>query len=89
MDITQQASQANQMNPQGGFSGTVNVQGTPVEIKQGRASFQGQQFFVSNDGKYVVDPTRNLVGIIQDGSFVRATPEIIDQLRQEGIVGNG
>lgn len=72
----------------GGFTGQVLVGGQPIEIVNGRVSFDGQDYIVSDDGKYVVDTQRRFVGIIQDGIFIEATPELIDQLSQMGVFEN-
>mgnify|MGYP001593013777 FL=1 len=49
-------------------------------------TFQGKQYFVSNDGRIVADEQRNFIGIIQDGNFVKATKEMAAQLKQQGIL---
>lgn len=87
-----QAAAAPQIAPDttpGGFTGQVLVDGQPVQIVNGRVSFDGKDYIVSDDGKYVVDLQRRFVGIIQDGIFIEATPELIDQLSQLGVFENG
>lgn len=92
-DMLQQAPQAPQAPQQGmmqeqsqGWSGTVNVQGQPVQVQNGVGEFQGKKYFVSNDGMIVADEQRNLIGIVQDGVFVQATKEIAAQLKEQGIL---
>jgi len=68
------------------FNGTVQSDQGPIEVKNGQATVDGQLFFVSDDGKYVANQKGGLVAIIQDGKVMQATPEIVDQLRQQGIV---
>jgi hypothetical protein len=78
-----------QPQQQGGhFNGVVKFQGQPVEVKNGQAVIQGDTFTVSDDGMLVVDSDRRFVGLIQDGQFIQATPEIIDQLKQAGVFEN-
>ena len=72
--------------PQQGWNGVVNVGGQPVEVRNGVGTFQGKQYFVSNDGRIVADEQRNFIGIIQDGNFVKATKEMAAQLKQQGIL---
>lgn len=72
--------------PEQGWNGVVNVNGQPVEVRNGVGTFQGKQYFVSNDGRIVADEQRNFIGIIQDGNFVKATKEMAAQLKQQGIL---
>ncbi len=43
---------------------------------------------VSLDGRIVADRKLNLVGIIVAGKFIPATLEIIDQVRQLGVLAS-
>lgn len=81
--------------PQGGidphvgqrFNGVVQSDIGPIQVKNGIAKVEGEVYFVSDDGKLVVDPkTHGLVAIIQNGKVIEPTPEIIDQLTQQGII---
>lgn len=90
----QQPSQPSQ-DPQGGvdpnvgqrFNGVVQSDAGPIEIKNGIANVEGEVYFVSDDGKLVVDSkTQGLVAIIQNGKVIEPTAEIIDQLTQQGII---
>lgn len=72
--------------PQQGWNGVVNVQGQPVEVRNGVGVFQGKKYFVSNDGKIVADEQRNFIGMIQNGNFVKATPQMAKQLKEQGIL---
>lgn len=83
-DLAQQQPQ----QQSGHFNGMVTFQGQPVEVRNGQASIQGETFTVSDDGMLVVDDERRFVGLIQDGQFIQATPEIIDQLKQAGVFEN-
>jgi len=68
------------------FNGTVDSDDGPIKVKQGIATVDGQMFFVSDDGQYVADNQGNLVAIIQNGKVMEVTPEIMDQLTQQGIL---
>ena len=69
-----------------GYNGVVSVQGHPVPVKNGVADIGGEQFYVSHDGNIVVNQQRQLIGIIQNGKFMEATPEIINQLQHAGLL---
>ena len=43
---------------------------------------------VSVDGRIVADRQLNLVGVIVDGVFTPVTQEIIDQVRQLGVLAS-
>ena len=43
---------------------------------------------VSVDGRIVADHQLNLVGVIVDGVFTPVTQEIIDQVRQLGVLAS-
>jgi hypothetical protein len=45
----------------------------------------GEKYIVSDDGKIVVNMKREFVGTIQNGKFLPATPELIDQFQKQGI----
>lgn len=72
---------------QAGFNGTVMYNGTPVAVRNSVAIVDGEKYIVSDDGSLVVNERGELAGIIQDGTFIEATPEIVDQLRQQGVFG--
>ena len=71
-----------------GFTGTVMYNDTPMQIVNGRINHQGEDFFVSDDGRFVVNKDRQFVGTVQEGQFLQVTPELIDQFRQQGIFEN-
>ncbi len=78
-----------QMDPDHGsrYNGEVTTdEGDTIKIKNGVAVVDGQMFFVSNDGSMVTDGEGGLIAVIQDGKIMEATPEIVDQLRAEGMV---
>jgi hypothetical protein len=67
-----------------GYNGNVEYQGQIVPVRNGQAEFGGEKFIVSDDGRIVVNERSELVGIISGGKFQQATPEIVEQLKQEG-----
>jgi len=70
----------------GKFSGTVMVEGQPVEVKAGVAQVEGQPYMVSDDGKLVVDVKGRLVGHIEQGQFVPADEAYLKQMQDAGYV---
>ena len=68
------------------FNGTVTYQGQTFQVVNGMCEVEGEKFFVSDDGRFVVDADHNVVAIIQDGQLVELTPELLDQLKQEGAI---
>lgn len=69
-----------------GFSGIVQSDEGPIKVVNGKANVGGQEYIVSDDGRLVVDLKGNLVSIIVNGKAMPVTPEIADQLRQEGVI---
>lgn len=69
-----------------GFNGVVQSDEGPIKVVNGKASIGGQDYIVSDDGRLVVDLKGNLVSIIVNNKAMPITPEIEDQLRQEGII---
>ena len=70
----------------GRFNGTVQSDDGPIEVKNGIAVVDKTAYFVSDDGRIVADKNGGIVAVIIDGKVVEPTPEIIDQLKQEGKV---
>jgi len=68
------------------FNGTVDSDDGPIKVKQGIATVGNEMYFVSDDGQYVADNQGNLVAIIQNGKVMEVTPEIMDQLKQQGVL---
>jgi len=68
------------------FNGTVQSDEGPIDVKDGVANVGGETYYVSDDGQYVVDASKNLVAVIQNGKVVEITPEILDQLKQQGVI---
>lgn len=72
--------------PQQGYTGTVDVQGTPVKVVGGIVEFDGQKYFVSHDGDMVIDKDRNLIGYIDNGEFKPMDKEHLSILKQKGYL---
>lgn len=74
-----------QPQTQAAYNGTVDYNGQPINVTNGIADFGGEKFQVSNDGMIVANAQRQFIGTIQNGKFIQATPEIIDQFKQMGV----
>ncbi len=69
------------------YNGEVRVGDKTVKVRGGFARVGNDVFMVSDDGRLVVDKDQHVVGIIDNGEFHQATPEIIEQLKHEGLIG--
>ena len=70
----------------GNFNGIVEAEGQKVEVRNGVADVEGQQFMVSDDGKMVINTQGQLVGHIENGKFVVVTPEYHDKMLKAGYL---
>ena len=68
------------------YNGVVQVGDKTVKVRGGFARVGNDVFMVSDDGRLVVDKNQHVVGIIDSGEFHQATPEIIEQLKHEGLI---
>lgn len=62
------------------YNGTVEVNGDKVEIKDGVGEYQGDGFFVSKDGMFVINPQRQLLGTIRNGKFHKVDKKLLAEL---------
>ena len=67
------------------YNGIIDVDGTPVEVVNGFAEYEGDKFYVSPDGSVVIDQERTLIGYVQDGKFMPSDEEHHALLQQRGI----
>ena len=74
---------------EGRFNGNVTYKGETVKVRGGFATYGDEIFMISNDGRLVVNKDGHIAGVIQEGEVKELTPEILDQLKQEGLVGDG
>jgi len=73
-----------QPNQQAGYNGIVNVNGEKVKVVGGVAEYDGESYYVSDDGSMVVDKERNLVGYVENGVFKPMDEEHLSALRTKG-----
>ena len=69
-----------------GWSGVVEAFGRQVEVRNGVADFDGEKFFVSDDGVMVIDEQDMIVGKIENGQFIEADEEYLADLRAKGMI---
>ena len=73
------------------YNGTVEYEGKKIPVKNGIAQFDGEEFNVFRvpgaDVDIVIGEGKRFIGIVQNGKFVLATPEISRQLKQQGVLG--
>ena len=48
-----------------------------------------EQYFVSNDGTFVVDAQKQIVGVIKDGVFEQLNAQNLEMLKKMGVVEGG
>jgi len=82
----EQAAQAKQGQ---GYNGVVEAFGQQVEVVDGMAEFNGEQFFVSVDGSWVVNQEQQVIGYIDNGKFVEADDAYLEELRAKGMLEEG
>ena len=76
-----------QQQPQaGGYNGIVDVQGQKVQVSGGVAEYDGQQYFVSNNGEIVMDKARKPLGYVEEGMFKPLDQKHIQLLREKGYL---
>lgn len=52
-----------------GYNGTVDVEGKPVQVRNGVAEAEGDKFFVTDDGLIVFNQQMQPLGYIENGVF--------------------
>ena len=84
MGMMQSDQGYNPTTAHGKYNGTVDVQGQPVQVEAGIANVEGQPYFVSDDGKLVLNAKGQLTGHIQDGKFEVVTEAYARKMRELG-----
>ena len=69
------------------YSGTVSVDGTQVEVRDGSGQFEGKNYFVSKDGRFVMDEQMQIVGKIVNGVFAAIEQSDVAELKAMGVLG--
>jgi hypothetical protein len=84
IDPSQDNSRAGQ-----GYNGVVEAFGQQVQVVDGMAEFNGEMFYVNQDGSWVVNQDQMVIGYIDNGKFVEADEAYIDMLRSKGMIEEG
>lgn len=82
--LTQQPE--NQQVSQDGYNGVIEFQDKKIDVHNGVAKYEGEVFYVSKDGNFVINQQREVVGSIRNGKFAHYTPELGQQLKDLGII---
>jgi len=69
------------------YSGTVSVDGTQVEVRDGSGQFEGKNYFVSKDGRFVMNEQMQIVGKIVNGVFAAIEQSDVAELKAMGVLG--
>ena len=69
-----------------GYNGTVSVEGKSVQVSGGIAEFDGEKYYVSDDGSMVVDGQRNVIGYVESGQFNPIDKPHLDLLKSKGYL---
>ena len=72
----------------GFYNGTVDVFGTPVQVVNGIANFEGEEYHISKDGSIVADSERNIIGYVVSGVFKPIDDAHMAILEHQGVVEN-
>lgn len=84
--MAQQVQNPPQAQTSDAYNGTVNVNGNPVQVKDGIAEMGGKRYFVAIDGSVVMNEQRQVVGKVVNGKFEPTDEAHISELRKKGIV---
>src|SRR5688500_10240434 len=75
--------------PQGGndgYNGVVDVNGQKISVKRGLAEFNGQEYFVSDDGDFVIDQNFMVGGRVVNGVFIEIDDQYLAELQAKGML---
>lgn len=84
--MQQQPQGGNPTTSHGNYNGTVMVEGQPIEVVKGVAEVDGMPYFVSDDGKLVLDAKARLAGHIENGVFVVVDEAYARKMKEMGYV---
>lgn len=69
-----------------GFNGAIDVEGQQVHVVNGICTYDGNIYFVSNNGEVIVDTGRNVVGYVDNGVFRPTDESHMQQLKKMGVL---
>jgi len=75
-----------------GFTGTLTIEGKPVQVENGDLTYDGETVFVTADGQMVIDQNKQVIAYIENGQIRPMDNAHMEALKQQGLVdaaGNG
>ena len=75
-----------------GFTGTLTIEGKPVQVQNGDLTYDGETVFVTADGQMVIDKNKQVIAYIENGEIRPMDNAHMETLKQQGLVdaaGNG
>lgn len=69
-----------------GYTGVISVNGEKVQVTNGVLEDDGEVFYVSDDGRLVLDGERDVIGVIENGVVKELDDERIELLKSEGYL---
>lgn len=88
-----QPQEAPQEAPEGqpadGYTGDVMFEGTNIKVFNGLATVNGEKYYFAEDGSYVFDIRRDIVGYVKDGELVEMDDEQEKVLQAAGVIQEG
>lgn len=69
-----------------GYNGKVSYNGQQISVKNGMAEFNGELYFVSDDGAFVVDKDHMVVGRVVNGEFMEIDDQYLAELQAKGML---
>jgi len=67
------------------FNGVVSTDEGDVKVTNGIGKIGGEAYYISDDGRLVVDKNGRIVAVVINGKAQKITPEIAEQLKSAGL----
>ena len=69
-----------------GYNGIISIEGEKIKVSEGVFEYDGESYYISDDGSMVVDRERNIIGRIENGIFKEIDDDQLTTLRNKGIL---
>ena len=69
-----------------GYNGIISVEGEKIKVSEGVFEYDGESYYISDDGSMVVDRERNIIGRIENGIFKEIDDDQLKTLRDKGML---
>jgi len=80
------APQGGMLSEGKGYTGVISVDGENVQVTNGIFEDDGEVFYVSDDGRLVLDGEQDIIGYIENGVVKELDDERIELLKSEGYL---